>query len=60
MHSGSDPGIKTLIVLLPKTQRAVVILTNGDHGKLIYDTVLGNTLDVGDEILSRMSSPKNK
>jgi CubicO group peptidase (beta-lactamase class C family) len=54
MHSGSDPGIKTLIVLLPKSKRGVVIFTNGDNGKMVYEEILREMLDVGDEILSRM------
>lgn len=55
MHSGSDPGIKTLIVLLPKSKRGVVIFTNGDNGKVIYENILKNTLDLGEEILLRMN-----
>ena len=32
VHTGSDDGIKTLIVLLPDSGRGVVIFTNGDRG----------------------------
>ena len=32
VHTGSDDGIKTLIVLLPATGRGIVIFTNGDRG----------------------------
>lgn len=55
MHSGSDPGIKTLVVLLPKSKRGLVIFTNGDNGNKVYEEVLRELLDVGNEILMRMN-----
>ncbi|QNL51872.1 beta-lactamase family protein [Olivibacter sp. SDN3] len=55
MHSGSDPGIKTFVILLPKSKRALVIFTNGDNGQKVYEHVLKELLDVGDEILRRMN-----
>jgi CubicO group peptidase (beta-lactamase class C family) len=54
MHTGSDPGIKTLIVLLPKSKRGLVVFTNGDNGSKVYEEVLRKMLDLGDEILLRM------
>ena len=30
MHTGSDEGIKTIVVLLPATNRGLVIFTNGE------------------------------
>lgn len=54
MHTGSDPGIKTLIVLLPKSKRGLVVFTNGDNGSKVYEEVLREMLDLGDEILLRM------
>ena len=55
MHSGSDPGIKAFIVLLPGSKRGVVIFTNSDNGKKVYEEILRETLDVGGEFLSRMT-----
>ncbi|MGO1519960.1 MAG: hypothetical protein ACTHZ7_04875 [Sphingobacterium sp.] len=55
MHSGSDPGIKTFVVLLPKSKRALVILTNGDNGQKVYEQILKELLNVGNEILRRMN-----
>ncbi len=57
MHTGSDPGIKTLIVLLPKSKRGLVVFTNGDNGKNVYEAVLREMVDVGNEILLRMRKP---
>ncbi|MGO1866938.1 MAG: serine hydrolase domain-containing protein [Sphingobacteriaceae bacterium] len=55
MHSGSDPGIKTFVVLLPKSKRGLVILTNGDNGQKVYEQILIELLNVGNEILRRMN-----
>lgn len=54
MHSGSDPGIKTFVILLPKSQRGLVIFTNGDNGQMVYEQILKELFDVGDEILKRI------
>jgi CubicO group peptidase (beta-lactamase class C family) len=32
LHTGSDDGIKTLILLLPASKRGIVLFTNGDRG----------------------------
>ncbi|MEP6619025.1 MAG: serine hydrolase domain-containing protein [bacterium] len=32
VHTGSDDGIKTLIILLPDSRRGLVVFTNGDRG----------------------------
>lgn len=55
MHSGSDPGIKTFVILLPKSKRGLVVFTNGDNGQDVYEYILKELLDVGDEILKRMN-----
>jgi CubicO group peptidase (beta-lactamase class C family) len=60
MHSGSDPGIKTLIVLLPKSKRGLVVFTNADNGKKVYEQVLRDLLNVGDEILMRMNKSSKR
>jgi CubicO group peptidase (beta-lactamase class C family) len=32
LHDGSDPGIKTMIILLPRSKRGIVLFTNGERG----------------------------
>ncbi|MEP7085848.1 MAG: hypothetical protein ABI884_00825 [Gemmatimonadota bacterium] len=32
LHTGSDDGIKTMILLLPKSKRGLVIFSNGERG----------------------------
>ena len=58
MHDGSNPGVKTLVLLLPKTNRGVVIFTNGDKGTRLYKPILREALDVGDEAAERLSWEK--
>ena len=55
MHDGSNPGLKTLVLLLPKTNRGVVIFTNGDNGNRLYKPVIREALDVGDEVAERLN-----
>ena len=44
MHTGSDDGIKTMILLLPKSQRGLVIFTNGERGFDVIMKILKSTL----------------
>jgi CubicO group peptidase (beta-lactamase class C family) len=44
MHTGSDAGIKTMILLLPTSQRGLVIFTNGERGMDVVMKLLRSTL----------------
>ncbi|WP_426585896.1 serine hydrolase domain-containing protein [Mucilaginibacter sp. R-33] len=35
-HSGIDPGVNTIVFVLPKSSRALLIFTNSDNGPQIY------------------------
>ncbi|WP_183556639.1 serine hydrolase domain-containing protein [Mucilaginibacter sp. SP1R1] len=35
-HSGIDPGVNTIVFVLPKSRRALLIFTNSDNGPQIY------------------------
>jgi CubicO group peptidase (beta-lactamase class C family) len=50
-HGGSNVGVKTMCVILPKSKRGVVIFTNGDNGQSICNNVIKETLDEGQQIL---------
>jgi CubicO group peptidase (beta-lactamase class C family) len=54
VHTGGNPGINTIVILLPKSKRGIVIFTNGAKGDQLFEKIVGEVLDVGDEILSRM------
>lgn len=53
VHSGSDPGVRTIIVLLPKSRRGLVLLTNSDNGMSLIVDLIRNSLDVGEELIKR-------
>jgi CubicO group peptidase (beta-lactamase class C family) len=44
MHTGSDDGIKTMILLLPRSQRGLVIFTNGERGFEVIVKILASAL----------------
>ena len=53
LNAGSDKGVNAILLLLPKSKNGVVFLTNGDNGRKLVMQLIGKTLKVGPEILSR-------
>lgn len=53
-NAGGDPGVHTVIVLLPKSRKGLIIFTNGDKGYLLYKELLPKLLDSGAEIINRI------
>ena len=53
IHTGSDPGVNTVVVLFPKSQRGLIVFTNGDNGTQIWTRILAEAFDVGKEMLGR-------
>jgi CubicO group peptidase (beta-lactamase class C family) len=54
VHSGRNPGIATIVILLPESKQGVVVLTNGDNGDHVYKKIIVESLDLGKEILQRL------
>lgn len=50
-HSGSNMGVKTIGIILPKSRRGIVVFTNGDNGITVYNNVIKESLDDGQQIL---------
>jgi CubicO group peptidase (beta-lactamase class C family) len=46
MHTGSDDGIKTIVLLLPASKRGIVIFTNGENGMQVVMKILKATLNM--------------
>ncbi len=46
MHTGSDEGIKTMILLLPVSKRGIVIFTNGERGMEVIVHILRSALQL--------------
>ncbi len=44
LHTGSDDGIKTMILLLPASQRGLVMFANGERGMDVVMKILKSTL----------------
>jgi CubicO group peptidase (beta-lactamase class C family) len=55
MHGGSESGVKTFVVLLPKSRRGIVVFTNSDNGYLIYEQVISSYLKDGKKIFELMN-----
>lgn len=55
VHGGSDQGVQSMTVLLPKSKRGIVILTNGDNGRLIFSNIIKESIDVGELIFQSIS-----
>ena len=53
VHTGSDPGVSTVVVLFPKSQRGLIVFTNGDNGVRVWTRILAEAFDVGKEMLQR-------
>ncbi|HZN09491.1 MAG TPA: serine hydrolase domain-containing protein [Pyrinomonadaceae bacterium] len=53
LHTGSDPGVNTVVILFPKSQRGLVVFTNGDNGVQVWTRILAEAFDVGKEMLGR-------
>ncbi len=55
-HSGSDPGVKTIAFILPKSKRGIVVLTNGDNGIFVCSNVVRESLDTGKILIDYLSN----
>ena len=53
IHTGSDPGVSTVVVLFPKSQRGLIVFTNGDNGTQVWTKILAEAFEVGKEMLGR-------
>ena len=53
IHSGSDEGVRALVMLLPKSGQGLIVMTNGDNGQRLYPKLIMELLDRGGEIMSR-------
>ena len=58
VHEGGSKGVKTIVVLLPKSKRGIVVFTNGDQGDRVYERVLRESVEYGGvivDLLGKMS-----
>ncbi len=50
MHPGNENGISTIVVLLPKSKKGMIVFTNGDSGFKVYQNIVEYYLEEGKEI----------
>ncbi|MBV6878637.1 serine hydrolase [Epilithonimonas ginsengisoli] len=51
-HGGSDKGVNTFAIILPKTKQGLVIFTNVDDGYKVYESILNQYFgEVGKKIV---------
>ena len=54
VHTGRNPGVNTIIVLLPESNRGIVVFTDSDNGNKLYSELVGILIDLGNEIIKRV------
>ena len=56
-HEGSNPGFQAMTIILPKSKRGIVVFTNGDNGRFIYNNIIEESIDLGKDFLDIMNNP---
>jgi CubicO group peptidase (beta-lactamase class C family) len=54
LHTGSDAGVKSLVLLVPSSKQGLIIFMNGDNGHNLYNTIITELIDVGKEMLKQV------
>jgi CubicO group peptidase (beta-lactamase class C family) len=54
VHTGRNPGVNTIIILLPESGRGIVVFTDSDSGDKLYSELTGLSIDLGNEIINRI------
>lgn len=54
-HGGSDVGVRTMAVFLPKSKSGVVVMTNADNGMFLTDQIIKRALSCGAQVLETMN-----
>jgi CubicO group peptidase (beta-lactamase class C family) len=52
-HGGNDPGVAAIVVLLPKSKRGVIVLTNADNGLIMCNNIVRAAFPEGQEIIHK-------
>ena len=51
-HGGSNPGFQSMMIILPNSKRAIVVLTNSDNGMFVYNSIIEDAFVVGRDIVN--------
>jgi len=55
MHSGSNRGQNTKIILIPKSKTGIIVFTNGENGSKVCDLIISEYFESGKEIIERIN-----
>ena len=48
------PGDNTTIILFPNSQKGIIVLTNGDNGRIVSNKIIRSTFNIGDVMVNKM------
>lgn len=51
-HGGANTGMWSISFILPKSQRGIVVMTNGDNGSVIFRNIIKEAFDEGGTIVN--------
>ena len=57
MHSGSDPGTQTFVLLFPSSKNGIVVFTNADNGNKLYREIIESYSGLGKDVMNRLYAP---
>ncbi|MBI5383197.1 MAG: serine hydrolase [Verrucomicrobia bacterium] len=60
VHSGGDPGVCALALIVPESKIGVVAVTNGDDGWPVIEAVVSLVLPFGDEYLAAARAKRER
>lgn len=52
-HAGNDQGVAAIMVLLPKSKRGIIVLTNADNGLMMCNHIVRAAFPEGTEIIHK-------
>ena len=50
-HDGRETGLFTQVVLWPRRQQGIVVFTNGEHGELVAQRIISESIEQGNAFL---------
>jgi CubicO group peptidase (beta-lactamase class C family) len=60
LHRGGHQGVRTIVILLPKSKRGLVVLTNGESGEALCNKIAIESIDVGREFIQEKGTNREK
>lgn len=55
LHAGGSPGVKTFVLLYPKTKSGIVVFTDSDSGTKVYEKIFRAYSADGNEVFEKLN-----